>query len=475
MFRRFFRNRDGNFSIITALTALPFVMMVGCVIDGARWHSAQAVLQNAADLSGLALAASSEQDVEKLRATAEKLILANTATKPIKNVRVSLLEASEDDVKLRIDGDIDATFMRILDYETLASKAYVETKRAPVRKIEVALVLDTTYSMEDPAIQPLKIKTLKLAAKALVEKLIKEKDGPIKIGLVPYADYVNVGTANRFAPWISVEEDKVTGTERVCTPHTEEVCSKYSKKQCTSNVDGVVKTYECNDQCIAREWRTYNKCSGGYTSYTWYGCVGSRTFPMSRLTDEYPSIRYPGFVADKKKCPAEIVNLTTDKPLLTSAIDKLYTSIGTSYQPRTYIPVGLIWGQNMLSPDAPLEDAEPYDKRNIAPRKIMVLMTDGVNTMRFKSNGTHEDIPEKTKAADFAKVNQETLEICKYSKSKNIEIFTVAFMVSDTAANKVLQTCATDNAKFFDASDSNKLIDAFDGIATQISQVRLAE
>ena len=38
-----------------------------------------------------------------------------------------------------------------------------------------------------------------------------------------------------------------------------------------------------------------------------------------------------------------------------------------SYKPLTYIPAGLMWGLNMLSPDAPFEDAQPTIALNKKP------------------------------------------------------------------------------------------------------------
>ena len=40
--------------------------------------------------------------------------------------------------------------------------------------------------------------------------------------------------------------------------------------------------------------------------------------------------------------------------------------------------------------------------------------------------------------------NTDTTKLCDYAKSKNIEIFSVAFMVDDGAAKTMLQGCATD-------------------------------
>ena len=168
--------------------------------------------------------------------------------------------------------------------------------------------------------------------------------------------------------------------------------------------------------------------------------------------------------------------LTEDKATLTKAIDGMIINIG-GYKPYTYIPAGLIWGQNLLSPTEPFTQATAYDKNNAAPRKVAVLMTDGDNTLKFRaSDGRHVGLSSNvTQAAkQVAETNEDTAAICAYMKSRKIEIFTVAFMVDNADAKALLEGCASDKEHYFDASDSQKLVDAFSGIARSLRQVRLA-
>jgi hypothetical protein len=85
-------------------------------------------------------------------------------------------------------------------------------------------------------------------------------------------------------------------------------------------------------------------------------------------------------------------------------------------------------------------------------------MTDGENTVSMLSDGTHDG---STRAdADAA-----TAAICANAKAQKIEIFTIAFMVTDTAAKSMLQKCASDSAHYFDASDASNFQIAFAKIA----------
>ncbi|RYE82349.1 MAG: hypothetical protein EOP19_16405 [Hyphomicrobiales bacterium] len=147
----------------------------------------------------------------------------------------------------------------------------------------------------------------------------------------------------------------------------------------------------------------------------------------------------------------------------------------SNYVANTHIPSGMVWGLNILSPLAPFSEAEEYDPDNKSPRKILILMTDGDNTLIHDSRGKHVAFNSKRVDADFADVNKDTAAICTNAKAKGIEIYTVAFAVTKVEAKTLLRQCATSDAYYYDATDAAKLASAFSGIARAISQVRLSQ
>ena len=484
MFRKFARDRSGNFAIITALMATPLVLAVGFGIDGSRYYSARENLQDAVDTAALALAASSEQDVALLRQEGEKFIAANISNGAVANVSVSALAADTDKIELSATGQVRTTFMQLARVDTMTVAASALAMRAPVRAVEIAMVLDNTWSMSEKSGGVRKIDTLKQASADLVNTLITDGQDDVSIGIVPYADYINVGVSNRSAPWLSVAADySKDASPRICeTKTTNSVCvSKSPVYECTRTVDGVEEPATCGGSCTKYETKDvapYQSCSGGGnpTFYKWFGCIGSRMSGTARLNDLNPSTKYPGYVETAQNCLTEIQPLTKDRTLLNKAIDNMIIN-RNGYRPYTYIPAGLIWGQNLLSPTAPFTEGEAYDTRNVSPRKILILMTDGDNTLRFRSSdGRHVNFSSNASTAksQFEQTNSETQSICDYSKSKGIDIYTVAFMVNNADARKLLQSCATDSAHYFDASNRDMLLSAFSGIARSISQVRLA-
>jgi len=474
--------------MILATLLFPLFLAVGLSVDYTRYLAAESHLQELADIASVTLAGSDEEDDEKLRQMADDFLAANVGISIFDAVEIVNLTTEDDQIDIDLKSTIDTYFMGLANIDTLDARASALAERAVTGSVEVALVLDNTYSMAElNASGVTKLASLKTAANALVTQLMSNSGADVKIGLVPYADYVNVGTAYRNEPWLSVPADYTNPAvaKSGCTTKSTEVlgaCTANAPSyDCSTYVDGVKKPKTCTGACTARKpstWQNRETCTTPAKSavnYKWYGCIGSRKTGTYRLDDTVPTVTYPGYLDTSQKCLKPIVTLSTDKVALKTAIDGMVFNIG-SYEPFTYIPAGLIWGINVLSPTAPLTEAAAYDPANKTPRKALILMTDGENTRRFQSSdGKHVAFSSgATGVTQLGTVNTETLSLCTYAKDNNIEVYSVAFMVDDPAAKTMLETCATDSDHYFDASDPDKLLAAFSGIAQSLSQVRLA-
>lgn len=485
--KRFWRDKQGNYGLFGAILSLPLVLSVGFAVDYSRYLAAKSHLQELVDAAALALAVSKETDETKLKAIARDSINSNKDAGRIDHVEIARLKTGKDDVDLALTGDLPTIFMGIVNYDRLPVRASAEAQRAVTGTVEVALVLDNTWSMSEADAKGVsKIGTLKLAANSLVTQLMDTDGAVVKIGLVPYADYVNVGTGYRNAAWLSIPAEYTTAAvpktcekkEVTTTPCTQNA-PKYA---CTKYTDGVPYQATCGGECTA--WgtpytETKDVCTGGSAekSYKWFGCVGSRKTGTTRLNDGSLSVTYPGYLDTTQKCLNPIVPLTNDKSALKAAINSMIINIGT-YQPYTYIPAGLIWGLNILSPTEPFAQGAAYDMaKNNEPRKVVVLMTDGDNTLRFQSSdGKHVSLSTNAATAltQVTQTNNDTASICANIKANKIEIFTVAFMVDNDVAKNLLKSCASDAEHYYDASDPDKLLAAFSGIAQSLRVVRLA-
>ena len=96
------------------------------------------------------------------------------------------------------------------------------------------------------------------------------------------------------------------------------------------------------------------------------------------------------------------------------------------------------------------EDKVHFEKNKLVPKKFIVFMTDGDNT---------------TKAAD-----DETKATCDTARKNKVIVYTVAFLAPSKGKN-LLKSCATSDAHFFAAEDSDALVAAFASIGRDASQL----
>jgi hypothetical protein len=250
----------------------------------------------------------------------------------------------------------------------------------------------------------------------------------------------------------------------------------------TRQRDGYTETYtEQQRDCLKTETSPHPqagqdrpKIPASTIKWRWEGCVYSRPGAL-RLTDADPGSRYTGIIESdgQPDCMTQLLPLTQPKAAILSAITGMRTTVSGKI-PQTYIPTGLLWGIHVLSPTAPFTEGRPYSAGNRNPRKIMVLMTDGENTMRFREDPTKTyGYHEVTSApGQIKQTNDDVAALCTYAKSNGIELYTVALGVGGTAQD-MLRGCATQPDFFFNAANNTALGDAFRDIAASINKVRL--
>lgn len=491
----FSRHRRGNVAMMFALAAPVVALIVGFGIDLTRHQVARVSAQNAVDAATLAAAASGIRDLDGLKAVVEAYLRANTDS-GVQHVNsgyiVNVTQENATQMRVTLDGDVDAYFSGLIGMSKLPVRVDAVAERGAADGVELVMVLDNTWSMSASAGGATRIEALKSSARILTNALMTGTADDVKFGIVPYAEYVNVGTGNRSASWLTVPADYSTTSTpapRVCTqvPVTTTTCTGGVLGVCTRYVDGVPETYSCwttAQTCTTTPVvpaQTKESCTGGgnpvTTNYRWYGCVYSRNSGSLRLDDTRPEMKYTGFLGTSQTCLNPILTLTNQKSTVLSAINGLVVNIG-SYKPETHIPSGLIWGVNVLSPTEPFTQARAYSEGNRSPRKILVLMTDGENTLRYNAaDGRHLTLSTNaaTAATQKAATNKDVADICVYAKRQGIEIYTVALSVTSETARSMLRTCASADDHYFDANDSTTLEAAFTGIAASINAVRLVK
>jgi hypothetical protein len=106
----------------------------------------------------------------------------------------------------------------------------------------------------------------------------------------------------------------------------------------------------------------------------------------------------------------------------------------------------------------------------------MVLMTDGANTLRFDpATGKHVAPSSNSSYAEteLAETYKDMQAICDYAKARKIEVFTVAFDVTEAVAKSAMSSCASGAANNLSAKSREELMASFKKIARSLTSVRL--
>lgn len=476
----FTRDTRGATAVLFGILAIPLAILALGTVDYARIAVMRQQMQEALDDAALIVARSTAKTDADMDRVGDAAFAELMAKYNITGLNATFKSAPENTVIGSAEGSINPIILGLFGGDILEAGVNTEIKRAQGTPVELVLVLDTTLSMEG---QPLI--DLKSAATTLVNDMHKNASGAnLKIGVVPFGQYVNVGVSRRKASYMKTQDDYThvdpAPNPPQCTTVTTETTTKCDKQTyaCTENRDGriVNKTCTRNINCVSTT-KPLNPpkttCKGATTTnYKFNGCAGTPPYPKGVL-DTDSTLQYPGLM--NVTCNSEITPLTADKLTVTKAITAL------TAKDKTYIPAGLAWGFNMLSAQEPLAEAAAYDPTgdNRKPRKAMLLMTDGANTVVMSAASTAQSqgygYQHSKDANPAVQANTFTTDLCTRIKAAKIEVFTVAFMIDDANAKKLVEGCATDSDHYFDATDSAKLQAAFGAIAESLRNLYIAK
>lgn len=488
---RFSRDQNGVVAIIFALALIPLLGAGGAAIDYSRAYIVQSRLANALDATALAMGSSAITDEQALKEYGQKFFDANY---PADKLGVpSAIQATITDSHITVTGtaQLPTSLMGLIGINHLGVNALAEVTRAN-KAVEVAMVLDNSGSMAGA-----KLVALKASANLLMDSLFGEGDlhNPnAKIALVPFSSSVNVGTQYENSGWID--------------------------KDGNSSLHGV--NFSGNTNIFS----LFNKIK----NRSWGGCVEARSYPMD-VRDTAPTSGdtlwvpyfqpdepdYGSYGADylkdkksgsyaarqmnKKKyekakvngghdgpnlsCPSgPIIPLTNDKNVIQAGISNMVADGGT------LIPMGMAWGWRVLSPQEPFTQGSAYENKQNPTVKGVVLMSDGANSIGGLSNHNKSwyggygylatqvstnRLNVTTENAANNELDDRVLELCQNVKDKGIVVFTVSFELNDNDVKDMMQTCASDAEKYFDAENATELKAAFKTIGKELGELRLSQ
>ena len=282
--RRFWHNEDGAFLVLFGVLAIALIAMSGAVVDYANIEQTRTRMQNALDAAALGLQpnvfdTTGDWDEDRFIAEANLFInerLGSSAS----SVTVTGAEtnARNGQLILRASLNVPMSFVSLVGVPDVSASLVSEATRKRLN-IEVAMVLDNSGSMSSRS----RMTELKKAAKNATDILFDDEDTQpnVFISIVPFTQYVNVGTSNRYASWMSQ-----TGESSIS--HL--------------NFDNDDRDDTDFDETVNR-WDLYD----GFNNKPWTGCVEARVTPYD-TDDTLPNAAVPDTMFQPVFAPDSPVN-----------------------------------------------------------------------------------------------------------------------------------------------------------------------
>lgn len=461
--RDYVGDRRGNILVTFAFASVTLLGFMGISTDSALGFLVNARMSKALDAAGLAAGRSAlSEDI-----TAEARIFFD-ANFPDAFLQSNVTEftvtpnSSNSLITLTAGATMPTKFMQLFGIETINVSARTVISRQ-TRGMELALVMDNTGSMRSGG----KMDAMKAAAQDLLNILYagNETIDNFWVSLIPYTATVNIGASH--TAWLEPGDTYATA----------------------------------------------------FNPTSWKGCVEARTAPFDQddslpVTNPFKSFLYdadvdnvwvagvPASVDESNGaqnngtgpnlgCGPAVTPLTAEYSTLTTAVAEMLPW----HRGGTTGNLGLVWGWRTVSPDwlglwgNPVSPVA-YDTPLID--KVVVILTDGQNQFYdWPSHGPTGDGPLGSDETAYGRLNEfgfATLNdaraeidtrftnICTQMKAEGILLYTITFGSTPNGATQTLYSnCATLPANYFHAPSNAALATAFNAIAEQLSNLRIAE
>lgn len=496
-------NRSGTVAILFGLTLIPLLGFIGGSIDYANAYRMRSKLQSAVDAA--ALAAGREIDSGGTTARARSLanqVLESNLDSDFAGYSASVhIDTGADAVTATASLNVDTYLLGLFGHHYLPVRVD-STVKLPNGKVELALVLDNSGSMSGS-----KLSDLKDAANSLTDIVFAANPDPdyMKVGVVPFAASVNIGTGFANASWM----DR-TGRSSIHAENFDTTVTRWQMLDAMRNVSwgGCVESrpapHDVTDSTAdPSDGDTYfvplfapdePDTSGSYINDYLDdddgNCTrsqrGGSNYVRQRRTCKYQGERPDTRLANGTRrgpnhlCDSRaILPLTNQKSQVTSAIRNMQAYGGTN------IVQGVMWGWRILSPEAPFTEGRGYTEENNT--KVMIVMSDGQNfhlgnsthnQSWYNSYGYHAQgrlgSPSNATSTLRATMNTRTSLACSNAKLAGIVVYTIAFDITDPDTLALLNGCATSPSRAFTIDDGDALVAVFEAIAGEINKLRIS-
>lgn len=449
LFQNLLRDHRGVVGPIVALAFTSLISAVGASIDYARAQMVQAKLSDTLDAAGLAAGSVAASQPASIHTTARNYFNVNFPQHYMDATVSDIAFTSNAQTSapiLSVSATVPTIFMGIVGINTMTVQAHTEIS-IQTTGLELVLVMDNTGSMAGQ-----KLTELKSSATDLVNILFGNQAArdDLWIGLVPFAQAVNIGTTH--SSWLD-------------------------------------PTYSAT-----LNW--------GPTS--WGGCVDARANGLDQ-TDDPPSVKkfnayyWPSdsnnkwnlgknkyakitsTVGPNAYCSQVVMPLTNQKASILSGINSMVAG------GNTHVNLGAVWGWRMLSPrwrglwgGTMNANNLPLDYGTEHMTKVAIILTDGQNTMNNTDHTAYWYLSDNklgttngTKAVQ--ELDKRTLAVCTAMKSHGIKVYTILYDLIDTKIEALYKSCASEPDFFFSSPTYATLHSAFQQIGDSLSNLRISK
>jgi Flp pilus assembly protein TadG len=404
LFKRYKADQNGTVALMVSLAAVPMMVIAGTAVDYVRFSNAQTVAQSALDAGALAGAAA--RNVTEAKRIEFALATFNENMKQAGSsgaVVTPVFKVVKDTMVSSASVEVPTALMKIVGVGKMTGLSTAEVSIAQEKKAEIVLALDYSGSMADPSGGKIKYVAMRNAATKLVNDLATSSPDKVKFGLVPFSHHVYTTLPAGYV---------VGGTTGKWTGCTQDRQYPFNTGVSTPTTDDKTK---------------WNQVQA--PDHAAWGCAGYVSHKLST------------------------VDLTNTFSAITGKL-----SVMTPYA-WTHIAVGVEFGYQMLSPNAPFTQGAAFE--DTGTKKFLVVLTDGAQTEPAFGDGGSRSVAN-------GEANLEKL--CASAKADGITVITMAFDLDDSTTRKRLQNCATDPARdFFVANDEADISKAFETVKTAIT------
>ncbi|SDB27922.1 Flp pilus assembly protein TadG [Bauldia litoralis] len=512
MIKKFLKRIHGNVTMTFAIAAVPVIAAAGAAIDYSNAEEQRTVTQAALDRASLAvLPAIGTVPPEAVVAEAQALY-----TKGVEG-RLSVpppvvVDLDGGNLSLRSELQVPTRFLRLVGVDHFAFDLSAEAVAANVT-YEVALVLDTSGSMAGSKIRSLKQAAGDLTRSLFTANRLNPWPEPVKVSVVPFAAAVNVGPQNASAAWIDGKAQAPAHLENFEPGASSATGNRLALFEALPGVTwaGCVEArphpFDVSDTAptaddpatlfvpmFAPDEPDLNGFDNNYLADSSPACTGPDAAETRVSTAQAAQQRLCKYrdsaplgdgnsngtvIGPNVGCTsAPVLPLTDSQDGILATIDNL------NARGMTDLHEGVMWGWRALSSAMPFAEGRPSDDRN--NRKIMIVMSDGENSYDTYDNfnksayGAHGYVARghlgttsSDRATVLGKLNERTMEACTNARAEGgVQIYTIAFQITDPATRDLLKACADTPAMAFDVDSNTGLVAAFRDIATDVAMIQ---